>query len=115
MTKQEQIDKIAEWMGWHKVSREGGWWAWHDGSGDANLGEKPSMYFDPFHDPADCERVMNEVVKRDFWYKVYSGSPQHNYPSMVLICPWQSDNRVAEGHGQTETEAKMNAVLEMIK
>lgn len=78
MSKQEQIDKIAKWMGWHKevcnVEDEGGFishqeWYWLTADKQRVRGR-----FDPFTSPSDCARVMDEVVNRQMsWLQQGAG------------------------------------------
>lgn len=72
--------------------------------------------FDPFTNPSDCARVMDEVVKRGIMFK---------FESPKLTATWQVDWRTylfwrsperghAESYGESWTEAFCLAVLEMI-
>ena len=63
--KQNAIDKICSWIGWHKAKTpiEGVWW-WIDAQDNRMAG----ALFNPFTSPNDCNRVMDEVAKGDMAY-----------------------------------------------
>lgn len=77
MDRQEQIDKIAQWMGWsHSAFNNFGYWRWNDANGK----EAAKSKFDPFTSAKDCAVVMEEVVKRgEWWWTIkspfYEGQP----------------------------------------
>lgn len=74
MKKQEQIDKICKWMGWHKENTCGGLYWVADKKQEEHTDYIPIMAgilsFDPFSNPSDCARVMDEVVKRGWEYRI---------------------------------------------
>lgn len=121
MGKQEQIEKIAKWMGWHRA-----WVEWKEDEiclsdlrlrpafevwvpEDNDRYKVQAIGFDPFTNPSDCAKVMDEVVKRGMGYRVI-------YDPMAETSKWMAGlPRKSYGYSNnSESEAKMNALLEAI-
>jgi hypothetical protein len=61
MERQQAIDDIAKWMGWHKnTSIYDSFWWWVNAENERTGGSS----FDPFTSPNDCNRVMEEVGQK---------------------------------------------------
>jgi len=102
--RQEQIDKICTWAWGEPIfcSTVTGHKAWRDGD-DTVL----STAFDPFTNPSDCARVMDEVAGKG---KAF----QSGYDPLTMHY-WANVCGQHRGVALTESEAKMNAVLEAIQ
>lgn len=109
MGRQEQIDKIAQWMGWHQDYGENDIWRFPATKGQSHGSQAADSCFDPFTNPSDCARVMDEVVKRGMGYRVI-------YDPMAETSKWLAGlPRKSYGYSNnSESEAKMNALLEAI-
>lgn len=126
--RQEQINRICEWMGWAKLrvfedteahtfhkylttTPLPSWivrvWVWDDAEG--NIKAKVDE-FDPFSDPSACAKIMDEVTKRVASYTI-------NYDP--VDCCWSCELAIAEGNGnsgsfESEMDAKMMALAQAI-
>jgi len=116
--RQDDIDLICKWMEWEKrpfIPNT-------DAPVELWVKDKWAMAwiagFDPFTNPADCARVMDAVVRRGWWFMVHSpfvdDAPYFAGLTPKGVTGW--NGRPDEpGEGATECEAKMNAVLAMVK
>jgi hypothetical protein len=120
---QDKIDRIAKWMGWERFGseRDGGdpTWYWVDiAKAERTIHERS---FHPFHSPADCAVVMEHVINsggpdHSIRYRTICGDPIKDKLYWATIERWAAKQWWPRGTGlgDSECEAKMNALLEVI-
>lgn len=116
----EQIDRICTWMGWAQVEynvhmSDETLFYWADPK-STKVGHWAAYgTFDPSTNLSDCARVMDEVVKQAVAEDINFGNKWSSFDSIHRA--WVQIGEVT-GTGsskESESEAKMNAVLAMIE
>jgi hypothetical protein len=113
-SRQEQINQIASWMGWHKHDIASFMyvnpdvpvmWEWQDRD-DSMIARD---CFNPFADPSDCAIVMEKYA--DGWCLETMCSSDNPFRTTLEVT---GKRRYVEGYGKTWMEAFCNALLEAI-